>query len=259
MRLNLQRTYVQLSPKSLDASSLPCEACIKLSSKKKNMRIALVEDNISLSKGIAYQLRDAGHSVDVLHDGEEADLFLKTEDGDLVILDINLPGKNGLEILAALRERGDPRPVLLLTARSETQDRVKGLDAGADDYLVKPFEMEELAARVRALGRRKATAPRQLIKLGTLKLDVNALQLLHGDTVLDVPRRELVLLSALAEAQGRALSKGALLDHLYGAGSESDEKVIEVYVSRLRKRLSSYGVSIQVQRGIGYSIGASGQ
>ena len=219
------------------------------------MRIALVEDNVSLAKGIAYQLRDAGHSVDVLYNGDDAADFLKQEDGDLVILDINLPGKSGLDLVADLRDRKDPRPIILLTARSETEDRVKGLDAGADDYLVKPFEMEELAARIRALGRRKGVAPRQLLDIGPLKLDIGTHQLLEGDRILEFPRRELALLAALVQANGRTVSKASLLDQLYGAGSETDEKVIEVYVSRLRKRLSPYGVNILVHRGIGYSMG----
>lgn len=218
------------------------------------MRIALVEDNVSLAKGIAYQLRDAGHSVDVLHDGEEADLFLSQEDGDLVILDINLPGKSGLDLLAGLRERQDARPVILLTARSDTSDRVAGLDAGADDYLVKPFEMDELAARIRALGRRKATAPQQYVSLGPLRFDPGTLQLFDGSNALEFPRRELSLLAALLQANGRTVSKASLLDQLYGAGSETDEKVIEVYVSRLRKRLAPFEVQIQVHRGIGYSL-----
>ena len=218
------------------------------------MRIALVEDNVSLAKGIAYQLRDAGHSVDVLHHGDDADTFLRQETGDLVILDINLPGKSGLDLLADLRERSDPRPVILLTARSETQDRVKGLDAGADDYLVKPFEMEELAARIRALGRRNTAVSPSLVNLGPLKFDTGSMQLFDGDVALEIPRRELSLLSALIQANGRTLSKASLLDQLYGAGSETDEKVIEVYVSRLRKRLSPFDINIQVHRGIGYSL-----
>ncbi|CTQ73116.1 response regulator transcription factor [Roseibium alexandrii] len=218
------------------------------------MRIALVEDNVNLAKGIAYQLRDAGHSVDVLHHGDDADTFLRQETGDLVILDINLPGKSGLDLLADLRERSDPRPVILLTARSETQDRVKGLDAGADDYLVKPFEMEELAARIRALGRRNTAVSPSLVNVGPLKFDAGSMQLFDGDVALEVPRRELSLLSALIQANGRTLSKASLLDQLYGAGSETDEKVIEVYVSRLRKRLSSFDINIQVHRGIGYSL-----
>ena len=218
------------------------------------MRIVLVEDNKSLAKGIAYRLRDDGHSVDVLHDGHDAEAFLVQESSDLVILDINLPGKSGTELLADLRRRDDPRPVILLTARSGTEDRVAGLDAGADDYLPKPFAMDELAARVRALGRRKKTAPRRIQSLGRLEFDVEALQLKVGGVPIDIPRRELVLLSALVEADGRLVPKSSLLDHVYGVGTETDEKVIEVYVSRLRRRLKPHGVGIRVNRGLGYSL-----
>lgn len=218
------------------------------------MRIVLVEDNVSLAKGIAYRLRDDGHSVDVLHDGLDAEDFLTQEPGDLLILDINLPGRSGIEILSRLRDRGDPRPVILLTARSGTEDRVAGLDAGADDYLPKPFAMDELAARVRALGRRKQQAPRRVVSLGALEFDAEALQLRDGGAAIDVPRRELALLSALVDAEGRTVPKPVLLDHIYGVGTETDEKVIEVYVSRLRRRLKPYGIGIRVNRGLGYSI-----
>lgn len=218
------------------------------------MKIVLVEDNIGLAKGIAYRLQDEGHAIDVLHDGDEALIFLTQEKSDLIILDINLPGKSGLEILSILRRREDPRPVILLTARTSTDDRVSGLDAGADDYLVKPFEMDELAARVRALGRRKRTTPKRLMKIGDLTLDLEALQLTNNDHPLDIPKRELGLLVCLAEAEGGVVSKQRLLDHLYGTGSETDEKVIEVYVSRLRKRIHPFGVSIKVNRGIGYAL-----
>lgn len=222
------------------------------------MRIVIVEDNRNLARGIAYRLQDEGHAVDLLHDGDEADRFLSTETSDLAILDINLPGMSGIELVSAMRRRGDTRPVILLTARSRTEDRVVGLDAGADDYLVKPFAMDELAARVRALGRRPRTAPNRFAELGKLTLDLDALQLLDGTQVVDVPRRELSLLCALAEANGRAVSKTALLDRVYGTGSDTDEKVIEVYVSRLRKRLRGHGVSIRVNRGIGYSLTVGG-
>lgn len=218
------------------------------------MRITLVEDNAALRKGIAYRLEDDGHSVDTLKNGADASAFLAREASDLVILDINLPGRSGMEVLGALRARGDPRPVILLTARSAVDDRVAGLDAGADDYLVKPFEMDELAARIRALGRRRAVPPRATIPLGPLALDPTAPRLTHDGEALDLPRRELALLVALAEAGGRPVPKSALLDQLYGTGSETDERVIEVYVSRLRKRLTPHGLSIRVERGIGYSL-----
>ncbi len=218
------------------------------------MRIVLVEDNLSLRKGIQYRLTDDGHAVDALDDGEAADLFLQQEDCDLVILDINLPGQDGLVVLSNMRRRNDPRPVILLTARSTTEDRVKGLDAGADDYLVKPFEMDELAARVRALARRKDVAPRRTLNLGVLELDIETPLLRHDGAPLDVPRRELSMLVALAEANGSPVSKDALLDKVYGAGSETDDKVVEVYVSRLRKRLAGFGIAIRVHRGIGYAL-----
>ncbi len=218
------------------------------------MRITLIEDNTSLRKGITYRLEDEGHSVDALSDGLQASDFLAQESSDLVILDINLPGQSGLDVLRALRQREDPRPVILLTARSTTQDRVDGLDAGADDYLIKPFAMDELAARVRALARRKAVAPRRSFAIGALTLELEPPRLLDEKTTLDVPRRELSVLVALAEAQGAAVRKEQLLAHVYGAGSETDEKVIEVYISRLRKRLARYDVRISVQRGIGYAL-----
>jgi len=218
------------------------------------MRIVVVEDNRSLAKGIAYRLQDDGHSVDLLENGDEALLFLAQESADIVILDINLPGKSGIEILGTMRARSDARPVILLTARSSTEDRVAGLDAGADDYLAKPFAMDELAARIRALGRRRATTPRRGLDIGRLALDLEALQVFDGDTPVDIPRRELTVLAALAKASGRTVSKATLLDQVYGTGSETDEKVIEVYISRLRKRLGRYGIAIRVHRGLGYSL-----
>lgn len=218
------------------------------------MRITLVEDNEALRKGITYRLRDSGHAVDALADGDEAEAFLARESSDLVILDINLPGRSGLDILRGLRAASDARPVILLTARSRTADRVIGLDAGADDYLVKPFEMDELMARVRAVARRRATAPRATHALGALRLDPGALVLSHGESPLDLPRREIAVLAALADAEGRPVSKETILDQVYGAGAEIDAKAVEVYVSRLRKRLAPFGVTIRVERGIGYAL-----
>ncbi|SFR34460.1 response regulator transcription factor [Litoreibacter janthinus] len=218
------------------------------------MRITLVEDNISLAKGIAYRLQDAGHAVDMLHDGLEAEVFLKDDASDLIILDINLPGQDGLALLKGLRQRGDMRPVILLTARAETEDRVIGLDAGADDYLIKPFEAAELEARVRALSRRRAVPQRQLQSFGQLTLDVGSRQLFAGDVEIDLPRRELSVIEALLSADGRLVSKNALLDHAYGVGADVEDKVVEVYISRLRQRLKPFGVKIKAQRGLGYQL-----
>lgn len=218
------------------------------------MHIVVIEDNQSMAKGIAYVLRDAGHAVDLLDDGVQAEHFLRSDDADVIILDINLPGMSGLDILKALRARNDDRPVILLTARSETHERVAGLDAGADDYLVKPFDMAELLARIRALSRRRTRDLVNTETIGSLVLDVTARQLRAGDEVLQLPRRELALFEILLKARGRSVAKASILDSLYGTGVDVEEKVVEVYVSRLRKRLEPYGVSVRVQRGIGYSI-----
>ena len=226
--------------------------------KKWHMRITLIEDNASLRKGITYRLNDEGHTVDALTDGLQAEDFLRAEDSDLIILDINLPGQSGLDVLRGMRLRDDPRPVILLTARGETEDRVTGLDAGADDYLVKPFEMDELVARIRALSRRRQVSLRTTVTLGDLTLQMDPPQLFAATGTVDVPRRELTVLATLARSVGTAMSKTQLLDAVYGVGTEADEKVIEVYVSRLRKRLAPHGVRILVQRGIGYYLEVPG-
>ena len=222
------------------------------------MRIVIVEDNISVAKGIAYRLQDEGHAVDILHDGAEADDFLRTEGVDLIILDINLPGMGGVELLKALRVRGDTRPVLMLTAQAELTDKVAGLDAGADDYLAKPFEMDELSARVRALSRRKPSVDPGIHAIGPLTFDPSARAVLGPEGDLIIPRREVALFESLLNAKGRFVSKQSLLDNMYGTGSDVDEAVVEVYVSRLRKRLKGFGVEIAMRRGIGYAMAESG-
>lgn len=218
------------------------------------MRITLVEDNPSLAKGIAYRLEDAGHAVDHLDDGDQAQEFLKSDRSDLIILDINLPGVDGLSLLKELRERGDLRPVILLTARAQTEDRVVGLDAGADDYLIKPFEMAELEARVRALLRRRPSPVQQVWQVGAVEYDVSSRQLLSGGEEITVPRRELSVFECLAIADGRLVSKSALIEHCYGTGADVEDSVVEVHVSRLRGRLKPFGIQIKSQRGLGYQL-----
>lgn len=218
------------------------------------LRIVLVEDNESLAKGIRYRLQDAGHAVDVLSDGLQADDFLSSDGADVVILDINLPGLDGLSVLRKMRGRGDERPVIMLTARSGTKERVEGLDSGADDYLVKPFEIEELEARVRALARRKPHALRETLRLGPLLFDLNARQAEIEGQVLAIPRRELSILELLLSAQGRTVPKQLLMEHTYGVGADIEESAVEAHISRLRKRLRPYDITILVQRGLGYSL-----
>ncbi len=222
------------------------------------MRILVIEDNISVAKGLRYYLQDAGHAVDLLHDGAEAEAFLRDDAADIVVLDINLPDLDGLTILRRMRARDDQRPVLLLTARAEIDDKVKGLDTGADDYLSKPFEMEEFGARIRALSRRVAEKPRPITGIGRVTLDRTARTVEGPEGPLDIPRREVALFERLLMAEGRIVSKQLLLDSLYGTGADVDEPVVEVYVSRLRKRLQPYGVQIIVKRGLGYMMQAIG-
>jgi two-component system OmpR family response regulator len=220
------------------------------------MRIVIVEDNETLAKAIAYRLRDRGHGADILHDGGEADLFLARESADLIVLDINLPAKSGLDILRALRARGDTAPVILLTARSGLEDRVAGLDLGADDYLVKPFEMDELEARIRALSRRKNLEYGALETIGDLVFDRAARQLSASGAPIVLARKELAIFECLLERRGRIVSKSLLTDHVYGVGADVEETVVEPHVSRLRRRLAGHGVAIKTARGLGYMLEA---
>lgn len=218
------------------------------------MRIALIEDNIDLARGIVHSLGDAGHAVDHLTNGVEAAAFLDREGADIVVLDINLPGQSGLEVLRGLRARQDATPVLLLTARSETADRVMGLDAGADDYLVKPFAMDELMARLRALSRRRGPDAQLQERIGPLTYDLAARRLLIGGDAIDLPRKELAALECLMERRGRLTPKSVLLDQLYGVGADVEDSAVEVHISRLRKRLRAHGVEIKAARGLGYML-----
>jgi two-component system, OmpR family, response regulator len=226
--------------------------------RSRKIRIVIIEDNVTLSNAIAYRLRDRGHAVDVLHDGLEADTYLRNEGADLIVLDINLPSMSGLDVLHALRQRGGHTPVILLTARIETSDRVLGLDRGADDYLVKPFEMDELEARIRALSRRKNLEYSPKETLGRLIFDRSTRQVTVDGLALDLPRKELATLECLIERKGRLVSKSQIIDHVYGIGADVDDTAIEPHISRLRRRLAQCGVQIKTARGLGYLLEVEG-
>lgn len=221
------------------------------------MRIVLVEDNLRLAQGIRNALVDQGHAVDCLHDGQAGDDFLRTSDFDIAIVDLNLPKLSGIELVRALRARGSTAPVLILSARDKVSDRVAGLNAGADDYLVKPFEMEELLARLRALSRRRPNMLPLSERLGDIVYDRSQRQVILGGEPVDLPRRELALFELLLDHKGRLLSKTQIADALYGTGAVVEPNAVELLVSRLRRKIEGHGVAIRTARGLGYLMHGS--
>jgi two-component system, OmpR family, response regulator len=218
------------------------------------MRVLIAEDDAVLADGLVRSLRQAGYSVDCVHSGVEADAALVTTEFDLLILDVGLPRMSGLDVLKQLRARGSKLPVLILSALDAVNDRVRGLDLGADDYLAKPFVLAELEARVRALTRRGAVATGTVIKHGELTYDtIGKVAELHGQ-MLDLSARELTLLEIFLQRPGRMVGKEQLVDHLCEWGEEVSTNAIEVYVHRLRKKLEPGGVRIVTVRGLGYCL-----
>ncbi|WP_020593406.1 response regulator [Kiloniella laminariae] len=216
------------------------------------MRILVVEDNSALADGISSALRRMEMAVDVVGDGCEADHILRTQEFDLVVMDLNLPGYDGLEVLRRYRLDGGRGQVLILTARDELQDRVKGLDLGADDYLTKPFELSEFEARVRALLRRHSGMKSPEIKVGELVFDSVSRRVLLKGEALDIPRREFCLLELMISRVGQVISKEQIADGLANFDDDISPNAIELYISRLRKRLAPAGVEIKTVRGLGY-------
>ena len=218
------------------------------------MRILLVEDDRMLSDAIARALTQSGHIVDVSYDGEEADRALATFEYGLVLLDIGLPSLDGFEVLKRLRARRNTVPVLVLTARESLEDRVNGLDLGADDYLAKPFQLAELEARVRALIRRSHASASSVLVHGRLRLDTAGRRLYCDDRPVDLSVRELSVIELLMLKEGRVVTKQQIVDHLYGWEDASNSNAIEVFVYRLRKKLEASGTDIRTVRGMGYLL-----
>jgi two-component system OmpR family response regulator len=218
------------------------------------MRILIAEDDQVLADGLLRSLRGAGYAVDQVGTGSEADAALASHEFDLVILDLGLPRLHGLEVLRKLRARGSSMPVLILTAADSVEQRVKGLDLGADDYMAKPFALSELEARVRALTRRGAGGGATLLKHGRLVFDQTGRVAMVDDQTLDLSAREVSLLEILLTRSGRMVSKTQLVDHLCEWGEEVSTNAIEVYVHRLRKKLEPSGVKIVTVRGLGYCL-----
>lgn len=219
------------------------------------MRILIAEDDQVLADGLMRTLRAAGAAVDHVASGTEADAALMTStEFDLLILDLGLPRMHGLEVLKRLRARGNSVPVLILTAADSVEDRIKGLDLGADDYMPKPFALPELEARVRALVRRGAGNAASLIKHGPLTYDQQGRVATMDGVMVDLSARELGLLEVLLQRTGRLVSKDQLVERLCEWGEEVSNNAIEVYVHRLRKKIEKGPVRIATVRGLGYCL-----
>ncbi|MCW8956314.1 MAG: response regulator transcription factor [Gammaproteobacteria bacterium] len=216
------------------------------------MRLLLVEDDRLLGEGIEMGLKQQAYIVDWLEDGEAAILGILHEDYDAVVLDIGLPKKNGIEVLKEIRRKGRTVPVLILTALDAIEDRVAGLDAGADDYLTKPFDLNELYARIRALIRRSSGRAEAKIIHGELELDPASHQVSLSGKPVELSRREYTVLLELMENRGRVMSRRQLEQGLYGLGEEVESNAVEVHVHHIRKKIASK--LIRTVRGVGYII-----
>jgi two-component system OmpR family response regulator len=218
------------------------------------MRILIVEDDAALASGIQRILESEGYAIDVVNRGEQALLAARQEHIDLMILDLGLPGMDGLEALRRLREAGQRVPVLILTARDALEDRVQGLDSGADDYMAKPFAAPELAARVRALIRRSQARTGARIVHGPLVLDTSSRRAFLADAPLDLAAREWAVLEVLLARVEKIVSKDSIIQAVASWGEELSSNAIEVYVSRLRAKLEPAGIRIRTVRGFGYML-----
>lgn len=218
------------------------------------MRILLVEDDPALAGSLKQGLRQMDFAVELCQDGTEADAILSLRTFELVVLDIGLPGMSGMDVLKRMRKRGATTPVLILTARDALQERVAGLKAGADDYVLKPFDFEELEARLHALLRRTQSERAGYLEAGDLRLDKRNRQAFFQNQPLMLSSREVDVLELLMNRQGRVVSKDQLTRHLTGMEEEIGQNAVEVYVHRLRKKLEPFGVSVRTLRGLGYLL-----
>jgi DNA-binding response OmpR family regulator len=216
------------------------------------VRILVVEDDVMIAQGLQTGLRQAGFTVDWTQDGRRAGLALQSERFDLVVLDLGLPGRDGLEVLRELRRRGDATPVIVLTARDDVQSRVGGLDAGADDYIVKPFDLDEVTARIRSVLRRSAGRGDSCIQHGDLRLDPVTRTVERAGVPVNVSAHEFAVLEALLQRPGAVLSRTQLEDRLYGWQEQIGSNAVEVYIHGLRRKLGND--AIRTLRGVGYFV-----
>lgn len=216
------------------------------------MRILLVEDDRHLGESLHRALTLAHYACDWISDGEQVLPVVETTHVDLLVMDIGLPGRSGLDVLREMRKKGLRMPVLLLTARDSVEDKVKGLDGGADDYLTKPFELDELYARIRALLRREQDVDQNVLRCGAIRLDCKAREVFHHDQPIELTVTETAILEALMRSAGHHVSTRRLEDSIYTWGREVESNTVQVYISRLRKRFGND--VIENKRGVGYRI-----
>nr|WP_285229960.1 response regulator transcription factor [Neorhizobium galegae] len=214
----------------------------------------MVEDNQALAEGLSTILRGSGYAVDAVADGASAEAVAAAETYDLVILDLNLPEMDGLDVLRAMRARANKAAVMILTARGTPEERVKGLDLGADDYMIKPFDIPEFEARIRVLLRRQAGLRSSIVNYGGVTFDLNSRTFSSQGVTLDLPAREVALLELLFLRAGKVVSKDAIMASLTGFDDDLSANAIEQYVSRLRRRLAPHGLTVKTARGIGYYL-----
>lgn len=218
------------------------------------MRIFIVEDDLVLADGLKNSLMQSGYAIDLVSSGADADGVLAYQTFDLVLLDLGLPKLSGFEVLKRLRSRGSKIPVLILTANDDVENRVKGLDLGADDYLSKPFNLAELEARVRALIRRGQAGSSAIITLGKLQLDTVNRAAIYSDVSLNLSARELAVLEILALKAGKVVNKEQMLEKLCNFDEDISDNALEVYLHRLRKKLDHSDINIRTIRGLGYLL-----
>ena len=218
------------------------------------MRVLVVEDEATLRTSVARRLRDTGFAVDEAGDGPEGLWFAREAAPDVAVIDLGLPGLSGMEIIRTVREEGRDFPILILTARGRWEDKVDGLGAGADDYLVKPFHMEELVARIQALIRRAGGWTRSLLESGPVTVDTRSQQVMLGGDVVELTAYEYRVLECLLMRAGEVVSKTELTERIYEQDFERDSNVIEVFIGRLRRKLDPHGAlsPIETLRGRGY-------
>jgi two-component system OmpR family response regulator len=219
------------------------------------MRILLIEDDSILGNAVRDQVRADGHSIDWATRLDEAGESLAVAAYDLILLDLMLPDGRGVPFLRSLRARGDTTPVIILTALDQVSDRIKGLNAGADDYIVKPFDLAELSARINSVARRYAGNPNPIVSLGSLDIDLAARIVRKDEKIIPLTAREWALFEAFVQRPGQLLSKAQLEERLYSFGTEIESNTIEVHVSRLRKKLGHD--IIGTERGLGYRLGTA--